>query len=159
MQGFRHSLRPLQLFGGVIEEKSLLAEVELLETTEWDKKKKRVLLHFFLKDSYVKLSWYFIVFLKQVSLLNGRAVEAFRMSGLRALNVWVAMFSCSERDECCQKFLQYVPVCVTGLWEGLLSLRRVERNRTHPTQYMSGGRSVHWSHGLRLSLGVCPLTL
>lgn len=49
MQGFRHSLRPLQLFGGVIEEESLLAEVELLETTEKDKRVLSFFLFFFFK--------------------------------------------------------------------------------------------------------------
>ncbi len=38
MQGLGHSLRPLQLFGGVIEEESLFAEVKLLKTIRKDKR-------------------------------------------------------------------------------------------------------------------------
>lgn len=38
MQGLGHCLRPLQLFGGVIEEESLFAEVQLLKTTRKNKR-------------------------------------------------------------------------------------------------------------------------
>ena len=40
MQGLSHSLRPLHLFRGVIEEESLFAEVKLLKTVEKDKRKR-----------------------------------------------------------------------------------------------------------------------
>ena len=36
MQGLGHGLRPLQLFGGVVEEESLFAEVKLLKTIKKD---------------------------------------------------------------------------------------------------------------------------
>lgn len=112
---------------------------------------------FFLGFIRQSLLGIFIVFLKLVPLLNGSAAKAFRMSGLEALNVWAAMFFSSNRINAARSSSR-CPSVRQDYGKGVGAVKS-EGSGTHPTQYMSGGPSVHCSHGLRQSLGVCPLTL
>lgn len=70
-----------------------------------------------------------------------KTAERSRLSGwvgLGALNVWVAMFSCSKQDECCQKFRQYKPIYVAGLWEGLRSWETYKSRSSPHTVHVRG---------------------
>lgn len=73
MQSFRHSLCPLQFFGGVIEEESFLAEIELLETTTRDKLVISLIHH------HKALSGIFYGLLKTVSTFKQQRNGGFRV--------------------------------------------------------------------------------
>lgn len=148
MQGLGDGLCPLWLFGGVVEEESLLAEVKFLETM-WKE-----------LDSY--FSWKFEVFASTLDAVS--QLSTGRISGQCAKCVGghvLLLKTASLAAYICQRCEPYLSVCVcngiTHRMAAWLFSRWV--NVTYPTQYMSGGLRVQLSQGRRLSFGACPLTL
>lgn len=132
MQGFRYSLRPLWLFWGVIEEKSLFAEIKFLKTKEkLGVYPSLVLLLSFSCEPPQSIKTIATAFSRQCCFTSGLLCHAAYVRGLHGicLVVWMSKLFCSREMV------------------------------TYPTQYTSGGLRVQLSQGRRLSFGVCPLTL
>lgn len=146
---------------------SLKKKASLLRSSSWklQRRTKEFFLSFFFFKRFILIhTSYFYSLPKTGSTFKQQSVKGFQNEWARSaerVGGNVLLFKTGL-------MLPKVPAVHARLCDRIMGrtseLRRIERksmksNRTHPTQYMSGGRSVHWSHGLRHSLGVWPLTL
>lgn len=146
---------------------SLKKKASLLRSSSWklQRRTKGFFLSFFFKMIHTSnFAWYFCSLLKTGSTFKRQSGKGFQDEWARSterVGGNVLPFKTGL-------MLPKVPAVHARLCDRIMG-RTSERwrvegnstksNRTHPTQYMSGGQSVHWSHGRRHSLGVWPLTL